>query len=97
MSKGRGRSRNDDGELDMTPMIDIVFQLIIFFIVTITITKEVNPEIELPDAKRVTVWDSTADMRYMVLPQRPADTDDLSEDELAERVTRDGMIGTALV
>ena len=53
--------------------------------------------VELPDSKKVTVWDSTADMRYMVLPQRPADTDGLSEGELAERVTRDGMIGTALV
>ena len=53
--------------------------------------------VELPESKRVTVWDSTADMRYMVLPQRPADTDGLSEGELAERVTRDGMIGTALV
>ena len=51
MRKGRGRTRDDDGKLDMTPMIDIVFQLIIFFIVTITITKEVNPEIKLPDAK----------------------------------------------
>ena len=53
--------------------------------------------VELPDSKKVTVWDSTADMRYMVLPQRPADTDGLSEEELAERVTRDGMTGTALV
>ena len=53
--------------------------------------------VELPDSKNVTVWDSTADMRYMVLPQRPADTEGLSEEELAERVTRDGMIGTALV
>lgn len=52
MAKGRGRSNNsDDGNLDMTPMIDIVFQLIIFFIVTITITKEVNPDIKLADAK----------------------------------------------
>ena len=52
MAKGRDRSRNSgDGTLDMTPMIDIVFQLIIFFIVTLTITKEVNPEIELAEAK----------------------------------------------
>lgn len=47
----RSRSSNDDGRLDMTPMIDIVFQLIIFFIVTITITADVNPEIVLADAK----------------------------------------------
>ena len=46
----RGRSRRDDGKLDMTPMIDIVFQLIIFFIVTMVITKDVNPDIILPDA-----------------------------------------------
>ncbi|MDA1043616.1 MAG: biopolymer transporter ExbD [Verrucomicrobia bacterium] len=46
----RGRSRRDDGKLDMTPMIDIVFQLIIFFIVTMVITKDVNPDIVLPPA-----------------------------------------------
>jgi biopolymer transport protein ExbD len=52
MAKGRDRTKNSgDGTLDMTPMIDIVFQLIIFFIVTLTITKEVNPEIELSMAE----------------------------------------------
>jgi len=43
------------------------------------------------------VWDSTAEIRYMVLPQRPASAADKSEAELAEMVTRDGMIGTALL
>ena len=53
--------------------------------------------VELPQAARVRVWDSTADLRYMVLPQRPAGSETLSEAELAGLVTRDGMIGTALV
>jgi nitrile hydratase len=39
------------------------------------------------------VWDSSAEVRYMVLPQRPAGTEGLSEEELAELVTRDSMIG----
>ena len=42
----------------------------------------------------VRVWDSTAEMRYLVLPQRPAGTEGWSEGELAELVTRDSMIGT---
>ncbi|BBD38679.1 nitrile hydratase subunit alpha [Aminobacter sp. Y103A] len=46
--------------------------------------------------KKVRVWDSTAELRYLVVPQRPADTDGWSEEELAELVTRDSMIGTAL-
>jgi nitrile hydratase len=41
------------------------------------------------------VWDSSAEIRYLVLPQRPAGTDDLSEDELTALVTRDSMIGVA--
>lgn len=51
----------------------------------------------LPDAVAITVWDSTAEVRYMVLPQRPHGTGDASEDELRALVTRNGMIGTALV
>jgi|SRR5688572_18585020 nitrile hydratase len=51
--------------------------------------------VELGQDVEVRVWDSTAEIRYMVLPQRPAGTDGLSEDELAARVTRDHMIGTA--
>jgi len=50
---------------------------------------------ELPDDVEVRVWDSTAEVRYLVIPERPAGTDGLSEEELAARVTRDGMIGTA--
>ena len=45
----------------------------------------------------VRVWDSTAEVRYMVLPERPAGTEALGEEELAALVTRDAMIGTALV
>jgi nitrile hydratase len=45
----------------------------------------------------VRVWDSTADLRYLVLPERPAGTERLSEQELAELVTRDSMIGVARV
>ena len=50
---------------------------------------EVAPEVE------IRVWDSTAEVRYLVLPQRPAGTGGLAEDELAALVTRNGMIGTA--
>jgi nitrile hydratase len=45
----------------------------------------------------VHVWDSSAEVRYMVLPERPAGTEDLSEEELAALVTRDAMIGVAKV
>ena len=48
---------------------------------------ELTPEID------VRVYDSTADMRYLVIPQRPAGTEGMSEDELADLVTRDSMIG----
>jgi nitrile hydratase len=51
--------------------------------------------VELPEDTEVRVWDSTAELRYLVLPERPANSDGLSEDELAALVTRDGMIGTA--
>jgi len=52
---------------------------------------------ELADSVEVRVWDSTADLRYLVLPERPAGTDQLSEDALAALVTRDAMIGVATV
>ena len=45
----------------------------------------------------IRVWDSSAEMRYMVLPMRPAGTENLNEQELAAIVTRDAMIGTAVV
>jgi nitrile hydratase len=52
---------------------------------------------ELPTDVSITVWDANAESRYMVLPRRPDDTDGLSEDELAARVTRNGLIGVAAV
>jgi nitrile hydratase subunit alpha len=52
---------------------------------------------ELPNGVAIRVWDSSADMRYLVLPRRPAGTEGLAEDALAELVTRDGMIGVAPV
>jgi nitrile hydratase subunit alpha len=52
--------------------------------------------LELPEDVEIRIWDSSSDMRYFVLPQRPAGTDDMSEDELAALVTRDSMIGTGL-
>jgi nitrile hydratase len=51
----------------------------------------------VPDGREVRVWDSTAEIRYMVLPQRPPGTDGMSEEQLAELVTRDAMIGVATV
>jgi nitrile hydratase len=48
----------------------------------------------IPGDVEVRVWDSNAELRYLVLPQRPKGTEGLSEDELAELVTRDSMIGT---
>ncbi|MGV3571463.1 MAG: nitrile hydratase subunit alpha [Ramlibacter sp.] len=52
--------------------------------------------VALPPGKQVRVWDSTAEVRYLVIPQRPAGTEGWSEDELAALVTRDSMIGTGL-
>jgi nitrile hydratase len=51
----------------------------------------------LPEDARITVWDSSAETRYLVLPQRPAGTEECSEGELAGTVTREGLIGTALL
>ena len=51
---------------------------------------------QLPERMGIRVHDSTADMRYMVLPMRPEGTDDLSEDQLAALVTRDALIGVTL-
>jgi nitrile hydratase len=51
----------------------------------------------LPDDVEVRVWDSTAEIRYLVLPERPPGTEALNEDALAELVTRDSMIGVARV
>lgn len=50
--------------------------------------------VELPETTEIRVWDSTAEIRYLVLPQRPDGTEGLSPEELATLVTRDSMIGT---
>ncbi len=52
--------------------------------------------VELPAGTEIRVWDSTAEVRYLVVPVRPARTQDWSEERLAELVTRDSMIGTGL-
>jgi nitrile hydratase len=52
--------------------------------------------VQLPESIAVKVWDSTAEVRYLVIPQRPEGTDGWSEDQLATLVTRDSMIGTGL-
>ena len=52
--------------------------------------------LEVDESKEVRVWDSTAAIRYMVLPERPDGTDGLPEEKLAELVTRDSMIGVAV-
>jgi nitrile hydratase subunit alpha len=51
--------------------------------------------LELPEEAEVRVWDSTAELRYLVLPERPAGTEQLSEEQLAALVTRDSMVGVA--
>jgi nitrile hydratase len=53
--------------------------------------------VDVPEDTEVRVWDSTAEVRYMVLPERPAGTERMTEDELAALVTRDAMIGVARV
>jgi nitrile hydratase subunit alpha len=52
--------------------------------------------VTLPVSTEIRVWDSTAEVRYLVIPRRPRGTDDLTEEELAALVTRDSMIGTGL-
>jgi nitrile hydratase len=52
--------------------------------------------VELGADTAVRVWDSTAEMRYLVIPKRPAGTDGMDEDALMELISRDSMIGTAL-
>ena len=52
--------------------------------------------LELDDDVEVRVWDSSAEIRYLVLPMRPVGTEGWSEEELAAIVTRDAMIGTAV-
>ena len=53
--------------------------------------------LDVPDTVEIRVWDSSSEMRYWVLPQRPAGTEELDEKALAALVTRDAMIGTGVV
>jgi nitrile hydratase len=53
--------------------------------------------LELPEDVEVRVWDSTAELRYLVLPERPVGSEKLNEEELAALVTRDSMVGVAKV
>ena len=53
--------------------------------------------LEVDEAVEIRVWDSTSEMRYLVLPERPAGTEHMTEEELTALVTRDAMIGTARV
>jgi nitrile hydratase len=52
--------------------------------------------VELPETTKIRVWDSTAEMRYLVLPMRPAGTEGWSAEDMEQLVTRDSMIGTGL-
>ena len=52
--------------------------------------------VNLPESTKIRIWDSTAEVRYLVVPQRPAGSAHLSESALAALVTRDSMIGTGL-
>ena len=52
--------------------------------------------LDIPETTEVRVWDSTAEIRYLVIPQRPQGTEGLDEEALADLVTRDSMIGTGL-
>ncbi len=53
--------------------------------------------VQISSSKELRVWDSSAEIRYMVLPEMPSDSESTSEEELAARVTRDAMIGVALL
>jgi nitrile hydratase len=53
--------------------------------------------LEISDETEIRVWDSTAEMRYLVLPRRPEGAEDMNEEELADIVTRDSMIGVAIL
>src|SRR6202012_3071568 len=52
--------------------------------------------VQLPESVAIRVWDSTSEVRYLVVPQRPSGSEHLSEEQLADLVTRDSMIGTGL-
>ena len=52
--------------------------------------------LSLPDTVKIDVWDSSAEVRYLVIPQRPEGTDGMTADELVPLISRDSMVGTAL-
>jgi len=52
--------------------------------------------VHLPETTRIRIWDSTAEVRYLVIPMRPEGTEGMGEEDLAQLVTRDSMIGTGL-
>ena len=54
-------------------------------------------DLDLPNTVEIRVWDSNSDLRYMVLPERPAGTEDHTEEQLVSLVTRDSMIGVATI
>jgi nitrile hydratase subunit alpha len=53
--------------------------------------------VKIPEQVEVRVWDSSAEQRYIVVPQRPSGSDNMSEEALASLVTRDSMIGAAII
>jgi nitrile hydratase len=53
--------------------------------------------LDVPAETAIRVWDSSSEVRYLVLPQRPAGTEDLAEEALVPLVTRDAMVGVAVV
>jgi len=60
-----------------------------------TVLKEMG--LDLPSDVEIRVWDTTADTRYMVIPQRPTNTEGWSEEKLAAMVSKDAMFGVALI
>jgi nitrile hydratase len=52
--------------------------------------------VQMPEEVEIRVWDSSSDLRYMVLPERPAGTEGMTEEQLTGLVTRDSMIGVGL-
>jgi nitrile hydratase subunit alpha len=52
--------------------------------------------VHLPQSTRIRVWDSTAEVRYLVIPRRPSNSEHMNEEQLAGLVTRDSMIGVGL-
>ena len=60
-----------------------------------TVLREMG--LDLPEQTQIRVWDTTADTRYMVMPQRPAGTQSMTEDQLCALISKDALIGVALI